>query len=67
MPQAALEGSKTPESGLAWIPHRRDTVQPLIVTDAKEYAEPAVAQLDDLNVLLSIVCGPLRQPTHRDG
>ncbi len=57
---AALEGRKTPEPGLAWIPHRRDTVQPLIVADPKKYAEPAVApQLDDLNVLLVHQCDPL--------
>ena len=50
---AALEGGKAPESGLAWIPYRRDPEQPLIVADPQKYAEPAIApQLDDLNVLL---------------
>jgi hypothetical protein len=50
---AALKDCQTPESGLTWIPHRRHTVQPLIVTDPQKYAEPAVApQLDDVNVLL---------------
>jgi len=57
---AAFEGGEAPESGLAWIPYRRDAVQPLIVADPEKYAEPAVApQLDDLNVLLVHQCNPL--------
>src|SRR4051812_15354835 len=66
---AALEGSKTPESRLAWITHGRDAIQPLIVADPEKYAESAVApQLDDLNVLLVHQRDPLgRTPAHRYG